>query len=55
MLRSWVPWLREQMVEDGNLQPLQCLQCEVASVNISHEELDDLVSVGIQNGYLRVA
>ena len=55
LLRSWVPWLGEQMVEEGHLQPLQCFQCEASCVNIGHDELDDLVSVGIQNGYLSVA
>ena len=54
LLRSWVPWLREQMVEEQFLQKLHCFQCEAACVNVGHEELDDLVSVGIQNGYLRV-
>ncbi len=54
ILRSWTPWLREQMVEEGHLQPLQCFQCEASCANIRHEELDDLVSVGIQDGYLPV-
>jgi hypothetical protein len=55
LLRSWVPWLREQMVEEGHLQPLQCFQCQASCVSMTHDELDDLVSVGIQNGYLSVA
>jgi hypothetical protein len=55
LLRAWMPWLREQMVEEGYLHTLHCFQCEASCVNITHDELDDLVSVGIQNGYLSVA
>lgn len=54
VLRPWVPWLQEQMLEVEHLGRLDCFQCDAAWLDISHGELDDLVSEGIKHGALEV-
>jgi hypothetical protein len=51
-LREWVPWLRRRMEEEELLVPLRSTGCESALLTLGSDELDGLVTEGLQAGEL---
>lgn len=54
VLRSWVPWLKERLIEDCCLSKLDCFQCETGWLSLDSSQLDDYVSKGVKSGQLEV-
>lgn len=52
LLRSWIPWLRESMVNNGNIILAQGLASSVGVLRIEPDELDALVSLGVKERHL---
>ena len=52
ILRAWVPWLREQLVEQQMLRKADCFGCEVGRLIVTSDKLDELVSWGVKSGEL---
>jgi hypothetical protein len=48
LLREWVPWLRSELLRLGRLTPLHAFRCEGAVLNLTTEQLDELVSEGLR-------
>lgn len=48
MLRSWVPWIRSQLLVRDLLRPLRCFGCSASLLTATDVELDDIVSLGVQ-------
>jgi hypothetical protein len=54
LLRSWVPWLMEQLLESRALVQLEQVGCNAGLLRASDDVLDKLVSQGLQQGTLRI-
>jgi hypothetical protein len=54
ILRTWVPWLMEAMLEEGQLEKLPSFQCQPGMLNLDVGGLDGLVSRGVTEGRLIV-
>jgi hypothetical protein len=54
LLREWVPWLKEAMLKEGNLERLPAFQCQPGLLAIDDGALDGIVSRGIAEGHLKV-
>jgi hypothetical protein len=54
LLREWVPWLMEAMLQEGSLERLPAFQCQPGLLNLDDSGLDGLVSRGISEGRLSV-
>lgn len=55
LLRSWTPWIREQLEQSGELSPLNCWECDAALLTAETELLDQIVSHGVACGALKLA
>jgi hypothetical protein len=53
LLRSWVPWLLQRLLEQGGLVRLEQVGCEAGLLLAGTETVDELVSEGINQGHLR--
>jgi hypothetical protein len=54
LLKPWVPWLMEAMLEEGTLERLPAFQCQPGLLAIDDGGLDKLVTQGITKGRLKV-
>jgi hypothetical protein len=54
LLRSWVPWLLQRMLERGGLVWLEQVGCEAGLLLAGTETVDELVAEGINQGHLRL-
>jgi hypothetical protein len=54
LLREWVPWLKEALLNEGNLEKLPAFQCQPGLLAIDDGGLDGIVSKGISEGRLTV-
>lgn len=54
LLRQWVPYLRQEMVELKLLNKCQCLECEVYQCIANTKDLDDIVSAGLKMGEIKI-
>lgn len=55
LLRSWVPWIREELTRRNLLRRLWGVGCEAGVLVASDKELDEVVSDGVKIGILKVA
>src|SRR5262249_41766789 len=54
LLRSWVPWLMEELKERKGLQTLEQVGCNAGLLVAGDGTVDELVSIGLRRGSLRV-
>lgn len=54
ILRQWVPFLRETLIEGGKLEMLDCFQCRAGLLRVSPEDLDTAVCAGVEFGALEI-
>ncbi|MHB0961098.1 MAG: hypothetical protein ACYC0X_21830 [Pirellulaceae bacterium] len=54
MLRSWVPYIKTQLNVRGHLNSLRTFGCNASLLSAADEEIDSIVSDGIQLGHLRL-
>ena len=54
LLRSWVPWLRGELLRTDRLQMLRADGCAPGQLTITDAELDELVSFGVNRGHLKI-
>jgi hypothetical protein len=54
LLRSWIPWLKEVMIENGNIVLSQGFASSVGVLRTEPEELDALVTLGVKEGHLQM-
>lgn len=54
LLRTWIPWLKESMIQSGNIIVAQGFASTVGVLRIEPDELDALVSRGVKQGHLRM-
>ena len=54
-LREWTPWLRQRLEEEELLLPLNSRGCAAAVLRATTDDLDQLVTEGLQAGKLRIA
>jgi hypothetical protein len=54
LLRSWVPYLREQLISHGKLHPCKCVGCDVWGLSCRTKDLDELVIDGIKMGAIKI-
>lgn len=61
ILRSWIPWIMQEMLKrdchgstNVMLEKLRCFQMNCAVVNATSDDLDQLVSDGVQSGELEI-
>jgi len=52
LLRSWIPWLKESMIQDENIVVAHGLASSVGVLRVEPDELDALVSLGVKEGHL---
>ena len=54
LLRSWMPWLMRQLVDDGHLVKLPAFNCRPGLLKLEDAGLDTLVSRGVGTGALKI-
>ncbi len=54
LLRGWIPWLKDAMVEGDGIVVAQGLSSAVGVLKTEPDELDDLVASGVKKGHLRM-
>lgn len=54
VLREWVPWIRQRLVDRNGLNPLACWNCQVARLVIPDNAMDRIVSAGVADGQLKI-
>jgi hypothetical protein len=54
LLRAWIPWLKQAMVEGGGIVASQGVAAEVGVLRTEPDELDALVVSGVKEGHLRM-
>ena len=54
LLRRWVPWLRAELTQLGHIRQANCWQCSVAGLALSTQQLDEIVSDGIKQGFISI-
>ena len=55
VLRGWIGWLEEKLKAAEYLKPLGCFGCESGLLQMSGDDLDEVVEFGIREGQLKVA
>ena len=54
LLRSWIPWLKQAMVESGGIVVAKGFASTVGVLKTEPDELDALVASGVKEGHLRM-
>ena len=54
LLRSWMPYVRNKLVERNNLQQLKAVGCAPMLLDLQNGQLDKIVSDGIKYGKLEL-
>lgn len=54
VLRQWVPWLKETLIEGEKLKMLDCFQCQAGLLDLPPEDLDTAVCTGVEFGALEI-
>jgi hypothetical protein len=54
LLRSWVPYLRERLIEEKKLHPCKCVGCDVWGLSARTKDLDEMVVDGIKMGAIKI-
>ena len=54
ILRAWMPWLYQKMKSQENIVELMQTGCQAGLLLADSDDLDSLVSEGIQNGHLSI-
>lgn len=54
LLRSWIPWLKQAMAQEGKIIEGQGLASSVGVMKIEPDDLDALVSLGVKDGHLHM-
>jgi hypothetical protein len=54
LLRSWIPWLKEAMVQSGSIVAAEGFAPAVGVLRVEPDELDALVTQGVKEGHLRM-
>lgn len=54
LIRSWIPWLKQEMVESGNIVMGSGISATVGVLRTEPDELDELVASGVKRGHLRM-
>jgi hypothetical protein len=54
LLRSWVPYLRERLIEQKKLHPCKCVGCDVWGLSARTKDLDTMVIDGIKMGAIKI-
>jgi hypothetical protein len=54
LLRSWVPWLKQAMIDAGGIVVAQGFAAGVGVLKTEPEELDGLVTRGVKRGRLQL-
>jgi len=54
LLRTWMPWLVSELREKGHVREHQCVNCQTAHLYLTEGKLDEIVSLGINRGELRM-
>jgi hypothetical protein len=54
LLRAWIPWLKQAMVEGGGIVASKGIAATVGVLKIEPDELDALVASGVKKGHLRM-
>jgi len=54
MLRSWIPYLREDLERRGLLSALTCVGCSSAILYAETKDIDDAVTRGLQTGAIKI-
>lgn len=52
LLRDWLPWIKQRLLDDGKFVKASSYRCECGGLNLATEELDAIVTEGIQGGHL---
>ena len=54
LLRSWIPWLKEVMIQGGSIVATEGFASAVGVLRVEPDELDAMVTMGVKEGYLRM-
>ena len=54
LLRSWVPYLRERLIQEGKLHNCKCIGCDVWGLSCRTKDLDTMVIDGIKTGAIKI-
>ena len=54
MLRSWLPYIREELIRFNMLRPCDCMDCEVSRLSCNTQTLDSIVETGLKNGAISI-
>ena len=54
LLRSWLPYLGDELVERELLEDLACLDCSCKFLSVTTKELDSIVEDGLKKGAIEV-
>lgn len=55
VLRSWTPWLMEQLEQKELLKRLACFNCHAGILVADTNDLDQIVTAGLSNQHLHVS
>lgn len=55
LLRSWVPYIKQQLLAIESLHPCWCYDCELWELSTNTKTLDDIVVAGVTAGELKIA
>ena len=54
LLRSWIPWLKQAMIESSGIVVAKGFASTVGVLKTGPNELDDLIASGVKEGHLRM-
>jgi len=55
LLRSWLPWVQQTLLDREMLLPLRCFGCQCGWLKATNDDLDEVVSEGLRTRKLVIA